>query len=349
MQNTGVDGSIATQAEQIEDLKQRLARMEKARLMKTLGFVLVVLVFAAQSIPFASAVGGPPFFRAQEFDLVDSHGRIVAILGTKGQRVNGSTMKSTIASHGLMKSGIIASGPSTSSITPSGPRLTFYDVTGNLIASVGENTTATGAGLDVFDGNTFFPGPTGQAHLRGTFGFSSTGIGGGTLDQNGTIRAVFGQSPLGPVADTAAVSVYAPSGIEQTALAEIGGLSFRGFFLSDQNAARVFLNEDLSNSTVGLAVNDITGLRRIFQGIDTTGLFDSDQLHQVPASILYDDAGRVKIGFTVDPNNEATTGGEYFFFTDPTGQDLGQFGVHPGEGGYLQLADPGNVVTFHAP
>lgn len=206
--------------ERLDRLEQENSRIKRsARLTKVMLASMGALFAGVASAPLALSKppAGVPVVNAQQFNLVNASGKVLATLGT----------------------------------STDGNNLTFFDSAGKKTVVIGNSADGTFAGMATYDGNSIIPG-TGQ--YRTTIGEANTsnvnggGLGFGIYNSAGKLRSAGGTS----VDDTLSyLDTIDPNG-STTGIIDENTVAFQnqGFFANDLNGKnRIFVGNSLDGTS----------------------------------------------------------------------------------------------------
>jgi hypothetical protein len=301
--------------ERLERLERENSRMKRsARLMKIM-MASAIALCAVFSVPRVESkqVTGVPVLSAQEIDLVNAGGTVLASLAP----------------------------------TSDGNVLTFFDSSGKKTLTLGDNTNQSFAGLVTWDNNKVIPG-TGV--VRTTFGESnpnvgpSSGFGGTVLDGTGHLRTGFGTTY-----DLVSNDIFAvDSDGSSTGIGAFQATKFKGFFTNDSNGVtRQFgglsFDSAISDNLNEIALTDPTGVVRVSAAQvppdfvnpqngrgNAFVIWDSHGLQQASMGAFVD--GSVAGFETVDPNNVIRLAE---FLTTQNGMNIDTFDANGNLTGHL--------------
>jgi len=195
-----MDQAIQALSERLERLERENSRIKRTvQLMKIAMASAVALCLAIFSVPKVQSkhITGQPLISAQQIELVDASGRVLASLGP----------------------------------TSDGNVLTFFDSAGKKTMTLGDNATECFAGLTTWDNNNVIPG---NGVVRTSFGESNQNCGGFSgavvLDGNEKPRTVAGLS-----FDLKTNSLVALDANGTATGVGIFPSSFAGYFANDAN------------------------------------------------------------------------------------------------------------------
>ncbi len=196
-----MDKAAQTLNERLERLERENSRIKRsARLMKIAMALSLVLCVATFSIPGATGAPALKVLSAQQINLVNAGGRVLASLAP----------------------------------TSDGNVLTFFDSVGRKTMTCGDNANESFAGCVTWDNNNVIPG---NGIVRTTFGESNpnlgpiSGFGVSVLDGTGKVRTGFGTTY-----DLASNDIFAvDSDGSSTGIGVFHATKFTGFFTNDSN------------------------------------------------------------------------------------------------------------------
>jgi len=256
-----MDQATQTLSERLERLERENSRIKRsARLMKIAMASTLALCVATYSVPWATGAPTLRVLSAQQINLVNAGGRVLASLGT----------------------------------TSDGNVLTFFDSSGRKTVTFGNNANETLAGALAWDNNNVVPG-TGK--VRVTWGESNpnvgpvSGFGAAVFDGSGRTRTAFGTSfDL----TNNSVAAFDPNGT--SAGIGIFPSQFVGYYASDTNGVtRQFgglaFDSAISDYLNEIALDDPTGVTRV-SAAQLPPTFVSGQNRSGNAFAIWDSLGR---------------------------------------------------------
>lgn len=237
-----------TLSERLERLEQENSRIRRsARLTKIVFAAMGALFAGVATVPLANSKppNGVPVVNAQQINLVNTSGKVLASLGT----------------------------------TADGNVLTFFDPSGKKTLTVGNSADGTSTGVATWDGNSILPG---TGHFRATFAEtnSSNPLGGG-LAFNVWNDAGKARVAVGTTVDDTFGFIFTSDPNGSTIGIENNGNGFQnqGFFANDLNGKnRIFVGNSLDGTAPFFAVNDANNVTRASIGVapDSAGFFVYD-------------------------------------------------------------------------
>jgi hypothetical protein len=277
-------GGFSTE-ERLEEMGRRLERAEQAnRAMKIWSSIAFAVLIAFGSGQLATGAPSLKLLSAQQINLVNGSGRVLASLGT----------------------------------TSDGNVITFFDSAGKKTLTCGDNANESFAGCATWDNNKVIPG-TGV--VRTTFGESNpnvgpvSGFGAGVFDGSGKERTGFGTTYDLTTNDVFAIDSDGSS----TGIGSFEATKFKGFFTNDTNGVtRQFgglsFDSAISDYINEIGLQDPSGVTRLSaaqtpptlingQGRRGNGfvVWDSNGLQEASMGAFTDGS---LAGFNVvDPNN----------------------------------------------
>jgi hypothetical protein len=274
-----------TLSERLERLERENSRIKRSgRLMKIAMASSVALCVASFSVPWATGAPALKVLSAQQINLVNTSGTILASLGP----------------------------------TSDGNVLTFFDSAGKKTLTCGENASETFTGCTTWDNNKVIPG---NGVIRTVFGESNpnvgavSGFGALVVDGSGRTRTSFGTSYDLTKNYIAAADLDGSS----TGIGSFQATKFKGFFTNDSNGVtREFggltFNSAISDNINEIGLADSNGVVRVSASQvppdfvnaqnhrgNAFALWDANGLQQAAMAAL--DDGSLAGFDTIDPNN----------------------------------------------
>jgi len=280
-----MDQAVPTLSERLDRLERENSRIKRsARLIKIAMALSLAFCVATFSVPHATGTPNLKVLSAEQLNLVNASGKVLASLGP----------------------------------TSDGNVLTFFDSVGKKTMTCGDNANESFAGCATWDNNKVIPG-TGV--IRTTFGEANPNVGPGSgfgssvLDGTGMLRTAFGTTY-----DLTSNDIFAvDSDGSSTGIGVFHATKFKGFFTNDSNGVTREFGGLSFNATFNEDINEI-GLVDTFGGVRVSAAqvsldFVNPANHRGNAFVLWDSNGKQQAamaalvdgslaGFdTFDPNN----------------------------------------------